>query len=318
VLTVLFATRNRESILTAVLESYRTLAPPPGGWKLVVVDNGSTDRTKDAVTAFQGRLPLTYLFEPTNGKNAALNTGIAEVSGDLVVLTDDDVFPRPDWLLQMRAAADAHPDFSVFGGAVVPRWEVPPAEWILAWVPLVSMYAVSNPSLVEGPTTPARVFGPNMAVRASVFGAGYRFDPAIGPREGPYAMGSETEFVMRLAKAGFQAWHCPGSVVEHFIREIQLQRSWVLGRAVRLGRGQQRLSESDESLRVRKWFGVPRWLFRALLRSMFGMARARSVGDAERRFRSHWERNYLLGRIIEARLVRREATRSPGMAGGHR
>jgi glycosyltransferase involved in cell wall biosynthesis len=305
-LTVLFATRNGERILPAVLESYCSLVPPPGGWKLVIVDNGSTDRTKDAVTAFLGRLPLTYLFEPTPGKNAALNTGLASVSGDLVVLTDDDVFPRPDWLREMRATADAHPSFAIFGGAVLPRWEVPPAAWVLSWVPLGPSYTISNPSLAEGPTTPGLIFGPNMAVRADVFRAGYRFDPAIGPRGGRYAMGSETEFVMRLVKAGFAAWHCPRPVVEHLIRESQLQRSWILERAVRFGRGQRRLNANDESVPVRKWLGVPRWIFRGLLRNSIGLARAWLVADPEGRFRARWEFNFLLGEIIEARLIHKE------------
>jgi glycosyltransferase involved in cell wall biosynthesis len=61
----------------------------PGGWKLVIVDNGSTDRTRD-------KLRLTYLFEFKRGKNAGLNTGLAHVEGDLIVLTDDDAVPRTD------------------------------------------------------------------------------------------------------------------------------------------------------------------------------------------------------------------------------
>ena len=314
-LTVLFATRNGERVLPAVLESYCALLPPPGGWKLVVVDNGSSDGTKDAVMAFRQRLPLTYLFQPTPGKNAALNTGLASVSGDLVVLTDDDVFPRPDWLCEMRATADAHPGFSIFGGVVLPRWEVPPAEWILTWVPLECVYTISTPYRADGPTAPNVITGPNMAVRADVFQAGYRFNPAIGPRGKRYAMGSETEFVMRVVNAGYAAWHSPRPVVEHFVRETQLQRAWIFARAIRFGRGMHRLGV-NQSARTPKWLGVPRWLFRALLRNAIGMARASLAGDPERRFRSHWEFNYLLGQIMEARLIHREARLTRGLIEG--
>ena len=44
-LTVLIATRNGAATLPRVLASYTQLEPPTGGWKLVVVDNGSTDGT---------------------------------------------------------------------------------------------------------------------------------------------------------------------------------------------------------------------------------------------------------------------------------
>jgi glucosyl-dolichyl phosphate glucuronosyltransferase len=129
-ITVIFATRNGMRTIPAVLESYLRLEVPRGGWKLVVVDNASTDRSREAIESFQDRLPLTSLSEKTPGKNAALNAAIAHIEGDLVVLTDDDAFPRPDWLVCMRAAADDQAAYSVFGGVVVPRWENTPPDWI--------------------------------------------------------------------------------------------------------------------------------------------------------------------------------------------
>ena len=42
-LTVLLATRNRQHLLARVLEGYRRASVPPVRWKLLIVDNGSTD-----------------------------------------------------------------------------------------------------------------------------------------------------------------------------------------------------------------------------------------------------------------------------------
>ena len=53
------------------------------------------------------------MVEPEAGKNIALNAGLAFVSGDLVVLTDDDAIPRPDWLVRLRQAADSNPTFGI-------------------------------------------------------------------------------------------------------------------------------------------------------------------------------------------------------------
>src|SRR5688572_29690523 len=97
-LTTLIATYNGARTLPEVLKAYCALQPTDGRWKLVVVDNGSTDRTSEIIAAYRQHLPLTYLIEPKQGKNAALNTGLTCRAGDLLVLTDDDVLPRSDWL----------------------------------------------------------------------------------------------------------------------------------------------------------------------------------------------------------------------------
>ncbi len=67
-LTVLLATRNRARILGNVLESYRLLQQPRTGWKLIVVNNGSTDETAEVIASFKSRLPLDSVRELTTGK----------------------------------------------------------------------------------------------------------------------------------------------------------------------------------------------------------------------------------------------------------
>ena len=169
-LTVLFATRNRAPLLRNVLEAYCNLQSPPGGWKLVVVDNGSTDQTAQIAASFTGRLPIHFSIEAKAGKNVALNTGLDLLEGDLVVLTDDDAFPRPDWLVQLRRAADDQPAYSLFGGKILPRWEIIPPAWI-RWIRDAGpVYTLTDDAQREGQIAAFLVFGPNMAVRASISG----------------------------------------------------------------------------------------------------------------------------------------------------
>src|SRR3954469_9397447 len=110
-ITVLFSTFNGVDTLPLMLESLTRLTPPPGGWKLVAVDNGSTDGSGDLLRSFAGRLPLTVLSEPAKGKNRALNRGLEITEGDLaggdlVVLTDDDIVAEADWLTAWASVAD--------------------------------------------------------------------------------------------------------------------------------------------------------------------------------------------------------------------
>jgi glycosyltransferase involved in cell wall biosynthesis len=313
VLTVLFATRNRATLLRDALTAFSQLEPPPGGWALVIADNGSTDDSVATIRAFADRLPLTLVIEPSGGKNTALNAGLAHCVGDLIVFTDDDVFPRRDWLVQLRAGADAHPEAGIFAGRVLPRWETTPPEWIERGIPLAPTYTVSDGSLAAGPIEGTLVFGPNMAVRAAIFTAGARFNPSIGPASSSsYAMGSETEFVLRVMESGVSAYYLPDAVVEHFVRASQLHPSWVIGRAQRFGRGQYRLHATLRSQAGTVWgfqrppamsprfLGVPISLVYQLSRKVAAVGVAALRFDRVRIFAALFSLGYVWGYMREA------------------
>jgi glycosyltransferase involved in cell wall biosynthesis len=316
-LTVLIATYNGARTLPKALDAYLHLQSPAEDWKLVIVDNGSSDETTKIIDSFKGRLPLTYIFEPLRGKNVALNSGLSRVEGDLVLLTDDDVVPKLDWLIEMRRAADSQPSFSIFGGAIVPHWEIQPQNWIFTSVPMAAVFALTNPSQLEGPVAPDLVFGCNMGIRSKIFRCGYRFNPEIGPCGKHYAMGSETELTLRLAEAGFKSWHCPRSVVAHIVRKSQINRKWILGRARKLGRGQYRLNIQFKHAHSRSLLGIPRSLISHVVREIPFLAHAVISGDSMQMFQKRWDFNFLIGQAMEARILHRQRqssnSRPPGL-----
>ncbi len=306
-LTVLMATRNRAGLLRDVLGAFCQLQSPDSGWKLVVVDNGSTDDTQQVLASFQRRLPMQSAFEPKLGKNAALNAGLELIEGDLIVFTDDDVFPRPDWLVQLRLAADSQTEYSMFGGAIFPRWEVPPPPWV-NWLELGPIFTITDPALKEGPLPGLLVTliqGPNMAIRANIFEEGARLSTSIGPSGPDYPMGGETELVLRLGKQGLKGWHVPHAVVGHFVRKEQLKEAWVLQRGIRWGRGCHRLYPN-----VKLWMGIPRHLFRDIPKEAFASLVARITFREDALLRSRWRFNILRGKAIEARNISRENTQA--------
>ena len=235
-LTVLMATHNGSTTLPRVLESYGGLVPPHGGWRLIVVDNASTDGTREVLRRFATRLPLLAIHTEKRGKNVALNAGIERIEGDLVVFTDDDAIPDADWLSCLQQAAALHMDYDVFGGHIRAIWPGQPPDWIRRSVDLGAVYAVTPARRLSGPTLPGHIWGPNMAVRRNVFALGHRFDEGFGPQPGQYVMGGEVEFLHRIARQGHRAWFVGNATVGHIIRPHQLERSWILERAHRLGK----------------------------------------------------------------------------------
>ncbi len=316
--TILLATRNRGSTLEAVLTQYCALEVPAGGWEIIIVDNGSTDHTKQVVDAFSNRLPISYCFEATPGKNAALNRGLPLVTGDLIVFTDDDIFPKRDWLTQFCAAADSHPSYTIFGGIIAPRWEVQPSEPIRRAVPLSICFAIHAPGMQEGPSDPDRAFGGNVAIRADAFRAGYRFDPTMGPRPKSSPMGSETELIRRLARDGHKVWCCEQAVVEHLIPRAHMEMPWILKRAERWGRASARLDACDNPDLGPMWMGIPRWAFRSFAQEIRDLAYGIAIGHAAKVLRARWTLHELRGVVSEVRSMAKSQPRQNGSRLAHR
>ena len=139
-----------------------------------------------------------------------------------------------------------------------------------------------------------------MAIRQRVFGRGYRFDPDVGPSGANYPMGSETDLTVRLAEAGFRAWFCPEAVVHHFIGAHQLDRKWILGRAVRFGRGMYRRQLLRQTETPPLWFGIPRYLYRQIGSRALAYSWA-AVFRRPKSFHERWTLSRLLGCAIQAR-----------------
>jgi glycosyltransferase involved in cell wall biosynthesis len=301
VLTVFIATRDGAATLPRVLDAYTRLLPPPGAWKLVIVDNASRDDSCRIARSFALRLPLNVRSEPGPGKNRALNTGLRELEGDLAVFSDDDTLPDREWLVALRAAADDHPEYAVFGGPIEPIWDEEPGEWI-RWVRMNAAFAVTDAAWEEGPCDTGRVWGANMAVRAELFAKGYRFDERLGPNGSPiYAMGGETEFALRLAIAeGIGCWHCRGARVGHIIRRRMMTRSWVLKRAFHLGRCLRRESRQRRAAGLAHLDRGSATICRQLARETRRLARARRASDSRETFDARWQLNLWLGCLFEA------------------
>jgi glycosyltransferase involved in cell wall biosynthesis len=300
-LTVLMATHNGAQTLPRVFDAYARLTPPAGGWALVVVDNASTDDTPGILAAHRDRLPLIARHTAKRGKNVALNEGLADCAGDLVVLTDDDAIPDEDWLVALQAAASENPAYDTFGGRIDPVWpEGGCPEWVPRLVNMGATFAISPASMCEGPTPAARIWGPNMAIRHRVFEQGHRFDESVGPSAGQYMMGSEVEFTCRIERHGHRAWFAPGARVGHIVRARQLEPRWIIERGYRLGRHMFHQEREEIGPEIARWRGAPRWMWRRFIEFRLRAAWARVRGSFDDQFSADWEVSYLRGYLDEA------------------
>ena len=90
------AVHNSVTTIAECVASLLALRYPRRRLEVVVVDNGSTDGTRDVLTAFGN--DVRVLSEPIRGASAARNRGIRDARSQMIAFTDADCTVEPDWL----------------------------------------------------------------------------------------------------------------------------------------------------------------------------------------------------------------------------
>ena len=118
---------NKLACTRRCLESIVRHSTVDDPWELVVVDNGSTDGTRDwldhelRVLAAGRNMPLTVLANARNaGCSTARNQAMAAAAGQYLVFLDNDVAPRSrDWLPRLAAGLETQPRTALIGPKLI-------------------------------------------------------------------------------------------------------------------------------------------------------------------------------------------------------
>jgi hypothetical protein len=207
-ISLIVCTRNRAARLPDFFASLTRLDFPVDAWELVIVDHASSDRTPEIIEQFAAgtRIHVRHVRAITDALTGAKNIGLTHARGDILAFTDDDCYPRPDYL-QALSEVFAEQQAGVVGGRVVLH---DPTDARL------SIRDVETPADL-GPATFVRagtIHGANMAIRREVVRAVGGFDPLFGP--GTRCLAAEDiEYVARAVWAGWPARYDPRPVIAH-------------------------------------------------------------------------------------------------------
>lgn len=95
--SVIIPAYNAEKTLRQCLDS--VLGQTYKNYEVIVVDNNSTDKTKDIIKEFQSKnKEVRYLFEATRARGAARNTAEKAADGDIILMTDSDCIVPKGWI----------------------------------------------------------------------------------------------------------------------------------------------------------------------------------------------------------------------------
>jgi len=228
--TILICSRDRAAALRATLAACAGLETQGLATELLVVDNASSDETATVVAAApRGDVELRTVVARQVGKSHALNVGVEEARGRVLLFADDDIRPPVDWAPRMVGPILAG-EAEVVGGGVrlAPELERP---WM---TDLHRNWLGTN--LSPGRHALACVAGANMALPRDLVLRLGGFDPRLGP--GPEGLGNaeDTLLVYQARAAGARFRELPEVVVEHHVQPEKATRAAFLRAARARGR----------------------------------------------------------------------------------
>jgi len=184
-ISVIIPAYNAAGFLPACLAALRQQTHPPD--EIIVVDDGSTDSTAEAAQALGARV-ISILH---SGPAAARNAGIQAARGNVVMFTDADCQPTPEWAAELaRSLSD--PGVSGVKGTYLTHQREVVAR--LAQCEFEERYALLERSVVID-----FVDSHSAAFRVAVLRQMGGFDPAF-----PQANNEDVDLSYRLSQAGYK------------------------------------------------------------------------------------------------------------------
>ena len=170
-------------------------------YEIIVVNDGSTDRTAEIAAEFDVRL----INVPNGGLSNARNLGMEAATGEIVAYIDDDAFPDRDWLRHL-AHAFLTTDHAAVGGPNTP----PPGDGSIAECVANSPGGPVHALLTDREAE--HIPGCNMAYRTSRLRELGGFDPQFR------TAGDDVDLCWRLLERGWTIGFSPGAEVWHHRR----------------------------------------------------------------------------------------------------
>jgi len=96
-ISIVIPTFNSAEVLSNCLESLTNQTVGREKYEIIVVDDGSTDETKDVAAKYL----VKYVYQENRGPAVARNNGVSQAQGKIILFTDADCEPQPNWIEEM-------------------------------------------------------------------------------------------------------------------------------------------------------------------------------------------------------------------------
>ncbi len=202
--SVVVPTYNRPVQLGRCLDALAHQRLDTSAYEVLVVNDGGIMREAAPASTLGQPLALRWLEVPHGGPAAARNVGARVAEGMILVFTDDDCQPAPDWLEQLAGGFDRWPDAALGGRTInaLNRNVYSSASQLMQDV----VYAHFN----RDPTAAVTFASNNLAVPVGRFWEIGGFDARF-----QIAAQEDRDFCERWRERGWPLRYVPAAVVEH-------------------------------------------------------------------------------------------------------
>jgi glycosyltransferase involved in cell wall biosynthesis len=213
--SVVICTHNRANLARNAIISVLEQDFPQEQYELLIIDNASTDGTRQMTQEFCSIYSnVRYIFEPNIGLSHARNCGWREAKGQYVGYLDDDGKAAPGWLAAAgEVAGTIYPE--AFGGPYYAFYDSPKAKWFN------DKYGSSEQGVVARSLQAYEYLsGGNMFIRRDLLLSHGGFKVDMGMKGSKVAYGEETLFFNQLRAGNHNAvlFYHPDVFIYHLVR----------------------------------------------------------------------------------------------------
>jgi glycosyltransferase involved in cell wall biosynthesis len=208
-ISVIVCTHNRARRLEQTLKSLQEMAVPVGlPWELIIVDNNSSDNTKEIIDDFINKsdLNVRYVIERHQGLSHARNMGIQEASGNIIAFTDDDCIVDRHWITSISKEFQSSVSIAGIGGRVELYNKMDRPVSIRVYKEKMIFSSIDRIFNL--------IIGCNMAFARPVFDEVGLFDTDFGAGT-RFASAEDSDFLYRSYKKGLNIIYSPDVLVYH-------------------------------------------------------------------------------------------------------
>jgi len=221
--------------------------------EIIIVNGGGKNDCEKILEKWKKEFPALNIIQ-TKNKNlaASRNVGLAYCSGDLILQTDDDARPFPNWIEEMVKAHKNNPDYGVIGGRVI---DASRGNFLSKIADITTFPNHNSTQKVRS------VPGVNSSYKKEVI-------ESVGEYDETLFRGEDVDYNWRAIQSGWDVLYCPEIKVKHLHRPTWkglFQQHFMYGRAHYLVRRKWPTMYSHYPLKISsiksflKWFASWGW-----------------------------------------------------------
>ena len=208
--SVVIPTYNRLPMLVRVLDALEAQTEAPD-FEVIVIDDGSSDGTSDAIGKRIGRnYPLIFRSQQNSGPGRARNAGVLLAHGTFVIFIGDDTVPEPRFLAEHAGVHRDSGDDPLVACLGYTGW--PPRDRVTAFMDYINDYGLQfGYKLIEhGAVVPYNFFYTSNLSLSRQLLTEHPFDPTF-----PAAAWEDIELAYRLDALGLKIRYNAQAITRH-------------------------------------------------------------------------------------------------------